>query len=108
MSREEKSLLLYFECCMVDYGGKVQSARMNADDFKIAEEWNKTGFVKFGRIKHNDIDWTLKVPFNYWCVLSADAWDYAHAERKARSDNNVKALGVFRIGYDEEEQEANG
>lgn len=36
-TRDEKSLLLYFETQAVDYGGTLEGVRMNADDFAIAK-----------------------------------------------------------------------
>jgi hypothetical protein len=43
LSKDEKSLLLFFESCAVEYGGKINVRHMNEDDFKIAEAWNRTG-----------------------------------------------------------------
>ena len=37
-TNDEKSLLLYFETQAVDYGGLIESARMNDADFAKAKE----------------------------------------------------------------------
>ena len=50
MTRDEKSLLIYFEHCMVDAHGCVDNRKMNADDYEIAKRWTKEGFVHFCRI----------------------------------------------------------
>ncbi|MBA7621882.1 hypothetical protein ES703_29252 [subsurface metagenome] len=88
MTSDERNLLLYFETCAVDYGGKVDNRRMNKEDMYIAEEWNKEGFVKFGRIKFRSIISTSPLKRfrknTHWCELSDEAWDIAHEERKAR------------------------
>jgi hypothetical protein len=56
MTSDERSLLLFFETQAVDNGGKVNDIRhMNKEDLEIAEEWNKEGFVKFGRIRFKSI-----------------------------------------------------
>lgn len=50
MSKDERSLLLFLESCAVDYGGRVNLARMNQEEVDIAGRWNENGFVSFGRI----------------------------------------------------------
>ncbi len=89
MTSDERNLLLYFETCAVDYGGKVDNRHMNKEDMYIAEEWDKEGFVKFGRIKFRSIIRNIS-PLKrsrkntHWCELSDEAWNIAHAERRAR------------------------
>src|SRR3990167_4301641 len=99
MTKEEKNLLLYMETQAVDYGGKLQSVRMNADDFAIAKRWNDTKFVRFGRIAYHDIpqDGVNGFPRNHWCVLSDEAWMAAHAERRARCERVMARLAVQRL-----------
>ncbi len=99
MSKDERSLLLYFECQAVDYGGKIDTRRMNRTDFDIAEQWNGNGFARFGRIFSGDI----RHNFDHWCILSEDAWVEAHRERRARNVRVESKLSVHRNGYDEEE-----
>jgi hypothetical protein len=60
LTRAEMSLLLYLETQAVDYGGRLEGARMNADDLATAKRWNKRGYVLFGRIAANDISKTAK------------------------------------------------
>ena len=88
-TRDEKSLLLYFETQAVDYGGTLEGVRMNADDFAIAKRWNEAGF---GRIAFHDIKKHSGVARDHWCVLSEEAWKLAHAERV------MAALKVERKG----------
>ena len=91
MTKDEKSLLMYLETRMVDYGGSVDSRRMNKDDFEIAEKWNEVGFIKFGRICFKDIAAMREqfgagvIGFTHWCYFSDEAWTAAHEERKARA-----------------------
>lgn len=81
MTKDERSLLLFLETRAVDHAGKVQTAHMNADDFKIAASWDKTGFIKFGRVAFEDVN-----KFgSHWCSLSEEAWALAASERKARA-----------------------
>jgi len=81
MNRDERSLLLFLESCTVDQGGRVDSRRMNKEDFDLAKKWADSGFVEFGRVVHADIFRSL----SHWCQLSEEAWKLAHEERIARS-----------------------
>lgn len=97
-TKDEKSLLLFFETAAVDYGGTLESIRMNAEDFAIAKRWNETGFVKFGRIAFKDIKNHAGIARDHWCVLSEEAWNLAHAERRARCERLMAGLKVERKG----------
>lgn len=81
MSRDERSLLLFFECRAVDHSGRVKTVHMNDADRAIAERWNAEGFVQYGRICAEN----LSEHGTHWCQLSDEAWALAHAERKARA-----------------------
>ena len=80
MSKDERSLLLFFESRAVDYCGRVDIRRMNTEDMEIAKRWNEEKFIQFGRIviRHHNSDGT------HWCILSEEAWILAHLERKER------------------------
>jgi hypothetical protein len=82
MSKDELSLLLFFETRAVDHGGLVDNRHMNADDFEIAKKWNESGFVKFGRVVYRNITNGC----TNWCKLSELAWMIAHQGRKARHE----------------------
>lgn len=97
-TREEKSLLLFLETQAVDYGGKIEGVRMNADDFAIAKRWNEAGFVQFGRIAFHDIKRLAGVARDHWCVLSDEAWKLAHEERRARCERVMAKISEQRIG----------
>jgi len=84
MSRNERSLLLYFETCAVDLGGRVDMRRLNEDDIQIAKCWAENGFVGFGRIVIKDHNGQG----TNWVELTDDAWSLAHQERRARQERN--------------------
>jgi len=86
MTKNESSLLLYFETQAVDRGGLLESARMNGDDFAIAHRWNAMGFVRFGRIASRDVHAKNVATHDHWCVLSNEAWRIAQIERRARCE----------------------
>ena len=80
-SREELSLLLFFESRAVDYGGRVNTIHMNEQDMAIAARWTNGGFIKFGRIRAADHN----KDGTHWCLLSDGAMVEAQAERRARA-----------------------
>jgi len=81
MTEEERSLLLFLETQATDHGGCVKTIHMNKDDMGIAKQWNQEGFIKFGRICSRD----LSSFGSNWCLLSDEAWQLVHAERRARA-----------------------
>ncbi len=91
LSKDERSLLLFFETCVVDHGGLVDVRHMNSDDYTIADTWVKTGFVDFGRVQFSDIIQTSKSKYTHWCKLSENAWILAHQERRARAERLEKS-----------------
>ena len=97
MSRDERGLLLYLETRAVDFGGKVDTRHMNKEDMGIAKRWNDEGFLKFGRIKFHDI--LSAQGGTHWCELSNEAWDLAHAERKARFKRISEKQTFGKVGY---------
>jgi len=50
MSKDERSLLLYLETCIVDYGGQIESRRMNEIDFKNMTKFKVIGLIDYGRL----------------------------------------------------------
>ena len=91
-TKDEESLLLYLETCAVDSFGKVKSIHMNQDDFKLAEEWHKSGFIKFGRMLSTEIkrDSVRGYEYTHYVILSDDAWREVaklRMERAKRHEN---------------------
>jgi hypothetical protein len=86
LTKAEKSLLLFLETQVVDYGGAIDTRRINAADRGILKQWVELGFVKSGRICLEDIErFPGHPPRPVWVVLSPDAWEMAHNERVARA-----------------------
>ena len=90
LTKEERSLLLYFESCAVDYAGKVDARRMNKDDIEIAQRWSNDRFLLFGRMAFDHINFESSPHMAYYCLLSPEAWDLAHQERRARAERMRK------------------
>lgn len=84
MTKDELSLLLFLETCHVDYGGPVNVAHMNAGDMAIAKRWNDEKLIDFGRIYSKDLE--KYSPKTHYVILSNEALNLAHTERKARGE----------------------
>lgn len=100
MTKEEKSLLLYFETRCVDQRGSVHLKHMNEDDMRIAKKWSDSVFVKFGRIASDCLP--LPSGATHWCELSDEAWGVVHAERIERYKRSI----AKRTWYTTEEKKA--
>lgn len=101
MSREERSLLLFFETCCVDQWGRINTQRMNKDDFDIAERWNKEKFIEFGRLPGRYVidPERNRSKMSMYVKLSADAYLLAHEERLARASRNIHHLDNILAEY---------
>lgn len=84
MTKEERSLLLFFETAAVDHGGPLATKHMNADDRAIATRWHKQGFIEFGRIAASSLAIFHSSDRTHYVVLSPWALALAQAERRAR------------------------
>lgn len=95
MTKDEKSLLLYIETCMVDHYGRLESQRMNTADFENLEKWKKEGFISFGRLKYRYIAAIQKMGIAYKPThlvrLSEEAWILAHTLRHERAERMINS-----------------
>jgi hypothetical protein len=89
MTKDEKSLLVYFETQAVDYKGIIQDTRcMNKDDLTIAKQFNDNDFVTFKRVHINESNNKL----TFGVQLSDDAWLIVGKLREARAKRNISDL----------------
>lgn len=49
LSKDERSILLYLETCLVDRGGLAEGVRMNAADHEAIKKFQAHGLIRFGR-----------------------------------------------------------
>ncbi|MDP1712925.1 MAG: hypothetical protein Q8K86_10775 [Candidatus Nanopelagicaceae bacterium] len=106
LTKDQKSLLLYFETCLVDNHGMVDSAKMNDDDHKIVADWQMKGYVQFARFpakwlmeRKNMMHGTA-----HQVRLSAEAMTDAHrlrAERAARMISEEKQRELLKDHYEQ-------
>ena len=91
LTKDELSLLLYFETRAVDHMGLIDTQHMNQDDLAIAKKWDEEKFASFNRWTQRNSDGSIKA-LTHRSVLSDEAWTLAHQERKARAERMSKKL----------------
>lgn len=100
LNKQQESLLLFLETCVVDHAGAIRSSSMNQSDFDQAEKWHADGFIRFGRITHATIDRNSER--HHWCQFSDEAWLLAQQKRRERA-----ARGWERKHYETTEEKRN-
>ena len=94
-TKDERSLLLFFETRLVDYSGRVASIHMNEEDIKIAKKFVEENLIQFGRLKFAVVEsfrgQGLTQRHTHWVRFSDAAWKIAHKLRRERSDRMIAA-----------------
>lgn len=100
LNKTERSLLLYFETCLVDQYGRVEGRRMNAEEIVIAKKWSEEKFIGFGRLKMSTIQGLRGVGkvYTHWVRFSPSAWRTTHKLRRERSHRMLKSHAKKLIG----------
>ena len=87
LTKDEKSLLMFFEDMAVNQGGVIDDPRkMNDDDIEIMKRWNKESFVLSKRVHLKEDE---RRRLTYALRLSEDAWELAHQLRKERAERHI-------------------
>ncbi len=89
LSKDERSILVYMECCIVDAGGMLESIRMNADDHENAKKFKDAGLIDFGRVPACLLSEGRGK--NYWVTFTPEAWSLVSELRQIRA----RQLGPF-------------
>jgi len=108
LTKTEKSLLLYLETCLVDHRGRVQSARMNKEDFEAIKHLESLGLIVFFRRRWSEIRGDTKKGIKrgtgintHEVRFSQEAWDIAHQLRRERAEKYVATFDHHRVGRNE-------
>lgn len=92
LTRDEKSVLLYAETCLVDGGGLLAGVRLNEADHAALEKFKAAGALDYGRIPFHTIEKLIHpgygVNLTHWVTFHEPAWQAAHALRRSRSQGN--------------------
>jgi len=93
MNRNQQELLVFLETCLVDRGGKVESIRMNKDDFEQIVLWKDCNLIRFGRLFAREaLDQTRSRLNTHWVLFSEEAWSLAHKFRRERAERLMKKV----------------
>lgn len=87
LTRDEKSILLYAETCVVDGSGLMAGARMNEADIAALKKFKAEGVLDFGRIPFHTVGTLIQpaVKLTHWVTFHEPAWQMAHALRRQRA-----------------------
>ncbi|WP_186187936.1 hypothetical protein [Burkholderia gladioli] len=88
LSRAQKSILLYAETCLVDYGGLLEGRRMNQDDMDALKALAYAGSISFGRVPGSllsEIRDRTGRHVTHWITFNDVAWNLTHAIRRERA-----------------------
>jgi hypothetical protein len=88
LSRDDRSILLYCECRLVDAGGLLSGTQVNATDLSALNDFKDAGILDYGRIPFHVME---SLPAfggqrnTYWVTFNDAAWKLAHDLRKLRA-----------------------
>jgi hypothetical protein len=88
LTKAQRSILLYAECCLVDHGGLLEGKRMNDADLRALTDFQDAGLLRFGRLPFRAIAQMVARECTHWVVFSSAAWDLAHAARAGISQSS--------------------
>ena len=95
--RQEKSILLYAEDCLVNNLGRLNGLKMNDEDLTNLKKMKEEGLLDFGRLPFHEIE-RLQKYFNrltlptHWVSFTDAAYTLSWAMRKERADKGAKEL----------------
>lgn len=98
-SKDDKSMLVYAETCVVDHGGLLEGQRMNEADLKAMLKFEREGLAKSGRIPARLLgQFPGQRKPTHWIKFTDFGWEVAHALRRERGADDHRgpyARAVF-------------
>jgi hypothetical protein len=109
-TKNEQSILIYLETCLVDGRGRVDGRRMNDTDLRIIRKWMVDGYIRFGRLPFKCIDALHKMGIiaSHWVRLTDVAVRDAHTIRMERANRMAINNPVPECVLDEETLQKEG
>ncbi len=86
LTKDQKSLLLFCECCCVDNAGIYQPERTNDTDRQNLDTWREEGFLDHGRVSSEHLSPTRRL----WVRLGHEAMAMAQTLRRDRAERMWK------------------
>lgn len=93
LTRDERSLLLYAETCVVDSGGLLVGARMNTDDIAALKKFSDLGILSCGRIPWKLIPKLMHpgpgMEYTHYVTFTDAAWSLVSRLRRERAERST-------------------
>jgi len=89
LTKDQKSLLLYLETCLVDHAGKIEPYRMNEVDWENMVFFKSLGLIDWERLTAKYVTSTRGCAYRptHWVSFECeDAWVLAHQLRRERAE----------------------
>lgn len=86
LTRTERSILLYAETTMVDYGGLLEGPRMNADDHAALDRLQAAGMLTWGRVPGRLLGHFIGRNITHWVEFTDAGWTLAQQTRRYRCE----------------------
>lgn len=80
MNKDERSMLVYAETCVVDHSGLLEGKRMNRADMDALKKFKAAGLLDYGRIPAALLNSSYGK--THWVTFNESAWTLAHQLRR--------------------------
>ncbi len=104
MSRVERSVLLYAETTLVDYGGLMEGARLNQYDYHALDTLQAAGLLTWGRVPGRLLGQFVSRNITHWVEFTDAGWDLAHHLRRITCQRSRDASSNYKRFKAEVEQ----
>jgi hypothetical protein len=96
-TRQEKSILLYAETCLVDNYGRLNQTRMNTEDFENLDKMKAEKLLDYGRLPSKEIEESMKTlgrfqTSTHWVSFTEQAFKLVTEMRRERAYNGTIKL----------------
>lgn len=98
LTKAQRSILLYAECCLVDYGGLLEGIRMNEADLDALKEFQEAGLLRFGRVPGRLLGSFIGRSVTHWVAFAPACWDLVSRLRRLQSERSkTNSLNYQRV-----------
>jgi hypothetical protein len=99
LTKVERSILLYAECCLVDNLGRLEGRRMNGEDIDALKSLKEKGIVlDFGRLAWKVVEYYANSDLNYkpthFVRLTDEGWKLVHQLRREKSERLISKQNI--------------
>lgn len=98
LTKNQRSILVYAETCLVDKSGLLSGERMNRQDLDDLDMFQAESYLRYGRIKLDLIPPRSGADhFTHWVIFNPRAWALASELRQLRAEQrSPAAVAIFK------------